>query len=258
MLNNLAVKMVKSGYGNRDILTFMKSGVNLYEKMCRDDREGVRPLYRPRDYRTIERWHKKIAKKSSWSRSESVCFIPFSKKLKEAVENSITNSKENIRVVERGGVSLKKLLQKSNPHKETFCTDKQCSVCRVREGGQDGCKPGGCNIDGVGYVVTCLDCQENGRDYHYEGETGHSLRQRSSQHERDLRSGNTNSGLVRHSQQHHEGVTPRYRYQVRKVFDDALTRQIEEGVRIESYPENQLMNTRHEWVPPVVSRVQIV
>ena len=95
----------------------MKSGVNLFERMCRDDKEGVHPLYRDKDYKVIERWHKKLAKKTSWSRTESVCFIPSSKKLKETVENGITNSKENIRVVERGGVYLKKLLQKSKPHK---------------------------------------------------------------------------------------------------------------------------------------------
>ena len=41
------------------------------------------------------------------------------------------------------------------------------------------------------------------------------------------------------------------------MFDDAVTRQLDEGVRIEGVPEENLLNTKNEWVPPIVGRVRI-
>ena len=65
------------------------------------------------------------------------------------------------------------------------------------------------------------------------------------------------NGLYRHVKECHPEQPPTFRFQVRQVFTDALTRQLEEGGRIEGVPEENLMNTKNEWAPPIVGRVRI-
>ena len=196
-------------------------------------------------------------KKSTWSGASSVLFIPFSKRLKEAVIEGVRRSGEKIKVVEQGGRSLKSILQKSDPFRETECTDPKCPVCTVKEGGQEKCIKGSCTVSNIGYVVTCLDCQEAGLNRVYEGESARCLRERAEEHLRDVRAKKTTSGLYRHTRDEHAGICPTFRFQVRKIFEDPLTRQVEEGVRIEGVPDDHLMNTKQEWAPPVLARIRI-
>ena len=109
----------------------------------------------------------------------------------------------------------------------------------------------------VGYVITCIDCQNRGLDRRYEGETGGEARRRAVQHQQDLRAKKMTSGLYRHAVEEHGGVVPEFRFQVRQRFEDAMTRQIEESSRIEGEEEEKLLNTRQEWQPPLLSRVVV-
>ena len=110
----------------------------------------------------------------------------------------------------------------------------------------------------MGYVVTCLDCQEGGKEARYEGESSRAFRIRVAEHLRDVRLKNENSGIYRHARDQHAGECPNLRFQVRKCFRDPLTRQVNEGVRISLADDDNLMNTKQEWVPPVVNRVLVV
>ena len=110
---------------------------------------------------------------------------------------------------------------------------------------------------GVSYVVTCIDCQNQGLDRRYEGETGNEARVRAQQHLQDLRAKKPTSGLYRHTVEAHAGIEPTFRFQVRRSFEDPLTRQVEEGARIEDEPEEILFNTRQEWQPPLLSRIGV-
>lgn len=258
VLNRFCVKLLTSGYSNMDIYSLIKSGVGAWEKMIERNKEGICPLYRSREYKESMRWRNKIMKKSNWSRSDSVMFIPLSSKLREVATESIAKSGERIKVVERGGVSLKCLLQKSDPFSEPNCSDNGCPVCRVTVGGQKNCQKGGCTTSNVGYVVTCLDCQEGGKEARYEGESSRAFRIRVAEHLRDVRLKNENSGIYRHARDQHAGECPNLRFQVRKCFRDPLTRQVNEGVRISLADDDNLMNTKQEWVPPVVNRVLVV
>ena len=196
-----------------------------------------------------------MADRLSWSRSKSVLFIPLSQRLKEEATAGMKKIKEDVRVVEKGGTALKRLLQKSDPARDPECKDAGCWICEVKHGGQKRCVKGGCGVRGVGYVVTCIDCQNQGLDRRYEGETGNEARVRASQHQQDLRAKRQTSGLYRHTVEEHGGVQPVFRFQVRRSFADPLTRQVEEGVRIEAEDEETLFNTRQEWQPPLLSRL---
>ena len=185
-------------------------------------------------------------------------FLPMSSKLRTVTQDGIKRSKENIRVVETGGTSIKQLLQRSNPNREPQCRDVACWVCQDVEGGQKGCLKGSCGLSNVGYVITCLTCQERGIRRVYEGESGRSGRIRSEEHLSAFRRKHTSSVLYQHVCESHEGEeSPRFKFQVRERFRDALTRQVEEGVRIENSEDDHLLNTKSEWVPPALGRVRI-
>ena len=198
-----------------------------------------------------------MTKKMMWSKAKSVIFIPLSQKLKEEALTGIRRAREDIKVVERGGISLKRMLQKSDPAKESLCKDPNCWICTVQHGGQKNCIKGGCNLRGVSYVITCLECQNQGLDRRYEGETGNEARIRAQQHLQDLNAKKPTSGLYRHTVEAHGGVQPEFRFQVRQSFGDPLSRQVEEGARIETEPEEVLFNTKQEWQPPLLSRLVV-
>ena len=257
VLNMFTVKMLRSDYSENDMYTLVKSGVRSYEKMIERQESGVCPLYRPKGYERVQRWKNKILKRTSWSNAESTLFIPYGYGLKRVAECGIEKAGESVKVVERGGVTVKSLLQKSDPFREAECEDNGCPVCTIKEGGQRECVRGGCKIPNVGYVVTCIKCQEEGRTRVYEGESSRCLRIRAAEHLRDVANKNSNSGLYRHVRDEHNEVRPRMRFQVRRVFRDPLTRQVEEGVRISLSPEDQLVNTKNEWAPPALGRVRV-
>ena len=194
---------------------------------------------------------------TQYSFISEILFVPLSQKLKVEAVTGVKRSKEDIKVVEKGGTSLKRILQKSNPAKEAFCNDANCWICTVQHGGQRNCVKGGCHMRGVSYVVTCIDCQNQGLDRRYEGETGNEARVRAQQHLQDLRAKKPTSGLYRHTVEAHAGIEPTFRFQVRRSFEDPLTRQVEEGARIECEPEEILFNTRQEWQPPLLSRIDV-
>ena len=70
------------------------------------------------------------------------------------------------------------------------------------------------------------------------------------QHLAAIRRKQPSSALVQHILTDHAGEEeePEFMFQVRQRFEDALTRQSDEGVRIETSGEDSLMNTKQEWV----------
>ena len=256
-VNHLVIKMWRSGYSKTDIKCFVKGGVGRYEKMLERVNTGERPLYRDSSFQRVERWKKRVTNRMMWSESKSVVFIPLSQRLKEEAVLGVKRIRENIKVVEKRGTAIKEILQRSDPAKDHMCKDPDCWICSVQHGGQKGCIKGGCNLRGVGYVITCIDCQNNGLDRRYEGETGCEARKRASQHLQDLRAKKLTSGLYRHTLEAHGGVQPVFRFQVRECFTDPLTRQVEEGARIEGEEEEILFNTKQEWQPPLLSRLVV-
>ena len=219
---------------------------------------GERPLYRDGEFKQEERWRVKVSNKILWSKTDSVLFLPLSERLKTVAMENIKRVRENIRVVERGGRSLKSLLQRSDPYKEHLCQDQTCAICTAGGGGQKKCVRGGCQLKSVGYIITCIECQLQGKDVRYEGETKREARIRSIEHFDGLRLKHPSNSLYKHTIEQHGGVTPEFKFQVRQVHSDPLYRQLEEGVRIENSREESLMNTKSEWVPPLLSRVALI
>ena len=82
-------------------------------------------------------------------------------RLKDLLQKEIDKTPYKIRVVEKSGTKLIKLLQKNDPFKTKTCRNREeCMVC-------SGSKPGGCRDSGVTYRIDCLGCEGV-----YKGETG--------------------------------------------------------------------------------------
>ena len=56
-------------------------------------------------------------------------------------------------MVERAGVAIKKLLQRSDPFKSRKCEREDCPVCR-----EDGKGP--CDTQSVTYDIKCVECND--------------------------------------------------------------------------------------------------
>ena len=73
-------------------------------------------------------------------------------------------------MVEKAGVAIKKLLQRSDPFKSRKCEREDCPVCK-----EDGKGP--CDRQSVTYDINCAECKDI-----YIGETSRSAYTRGKEH----------------------------------------------------------------------------
>ena len=99
-------------------------------------------------------------------------------------------------MVERGGRTIKGMLQKSDVCPKNRCWDELCPVCLTNEKGK-------CNVKNIGYSILCKSCWESGekndlsvkeRKFIMHGESSKTARVRCSEH-RDALQKRTNSNL---------------------------------------------------------------
>ena len=242
-LDHCMMRMQYSGYNQRFRSETLRSALKAYEEIKRKDSEGLKPMYRKKDWDMESREKDKRMKKSSWFRKggyRSVMFIPATPNsgLRKLYEAIIKDSKFPIKVVERSGTTIKQQLQKSNPFGVKKCSDHEnCMVCR--SGGRN------CRRDGVNYSITCDKCGAV-----YIGETGRNAYTRGLEHDRDYKNKSKNSVLWRHTSQHHidDDVPPTYTMRVTSIQqNDATMRQVVEGIQIQKVPADDIINNRTEW-----------
>ena len=165
------------------------------------------------------------------------------KTLKETEQRMSNLMGFRIKIVERGGTSLKLLLHKSNPWKGSACGRLDCITCN-----QGGETLPDCTRRNVLYENVCQDCNpgeekrakkvedlEDKGDVPsiYVGETSRSVKERALEHWSDFRSGDTDSHILKHWTLHHGAVgQPNFKMKVVASFKDALSRQVAEAIRI--------------------------
>ena len=238
-------RMQFSGYDKRFRTQVVQSALSAYDKMLEKDAKGEEPLYRPRDWKRVERAKCRRAKKGEWFKggeqgNETVIFVPATPggELKRRYQEVIRAAKVKVGVSEVPGANLKKRLQKSDPFKERKCNDSEkCMVCGDGKGGM-------CRRDGVTYEIMCKGC-----DGKYVGETSRNAFTRSLEHKADLRKKNAKSPLHLHNIEKHEPTSaPGFEMRVTGVFGgDATKRQVRESVLIQKMEEENLINRRDEW-----------
>ena len=92
-------------------------------------------MYRPRQWRRVERTQEKRKKQDTWYKKggyDSVIFVPATSKsiLKQRYEREVRRIGLNIKILEQSGVTLKRKLQRSNPFKEKLCQRQECLICQ--------------------------------------------------------------------------------------------------------------------------------
>ena len=231
-----------SGYDKRFRFEVISSAINAYNTLRNAEDNGERPLYRPREWNAIERRTLKRDKKKIWFKKGGYLapiFIPMTPKseLAHTLQKRIDDSGLKMKVVERAGTTLKRMLQKSDPFRPATCGWNDCFVCIT--GGK-----GSCQSESVNYDIDCKDCACPC----YRGETAINAYTRGKQHMKDFEKKRPKSVMLRHSTEKHNGHTPEFQLNVTGVFrNDAMLRQITEAVKIRTTSSAQLANSRDEW-----------
>ena len=213
------------------------------------DQTGVKPMYRPKEWRQNERRKEKEEKRRSWYRKGNyscVIFVPATpgSSLKRLLDEDVKKSGLRIRIVEKSGMSVKRVLQRSDPFKKRTCERECCFVCRT--GGI-----GPCDSCGVTYEIKCQTCGQK-----YVGETARSAFTRGKEHLDGMDRAVSQSVLRRHANDCHNGVIPDYVMNVTGVYHgDAMLRQITEAIKIR---REGCINNKTEWNTITLPQAAIV
>ena len=116
-------RMRDAGYRESYRKGVLQQALAIFNEKMKEERNGVRPMYRPKTWQKEERKKKKRKKKHEWATKGGFIapiFVPstpggeLAKRMRKVMKDE---KKENINfnIVEIGGKTLKRELQRSNP-----------------------------------------------------------------------------------------------------------------------------------------------
>ena len=259
ILTDYMARMREAGYGERYRKNVLLRAIGIYEKMRKEDEEGVRPLHRPRDWQEEERRSAKKKKRHSWSSKGGYIaplFVPATPggELAQMLRKTVEEEAEpgfKFKVLESGGRTIKSQLQKSNPTATPGCDNLDCLACKDGRG-----KGGSCLKTNIQYELRCQLCPD-GDGCVYVGESARNLYTRGREHIEKYRSRkrNIDSFMKKHQDEEHAGLPAEFGAKVTGMFKDCLSRQISEGVSLRRSNE-RVLNSKSEWHQPPLWRVQ--
>ena len=253
-------RMKVAGYGEKYRRDVLKHAINIFDKKWEDDKNGKRPIFRPKDWKREERRLEKKRKKHNWAKVGghiAPIFVPTTPggvlmKMMRKVAEEEARDGIKFKILEVGGRTLKSELQRSNPTATPGCDKSDCLPCSGGRG-----KGGKCHKNNVNYIIECHLCPE-GKRFVYWGETSRNLYTRCKEHLGDFgrEGGDGDSHFMRtHMEEYHPGMESKFVAKVTNVNRDSMTRQIREGVNIRR-SKRPVMNTKSEWFQPPIYRVQ--
>ena len=260
-LTYFMARMQAAGYDKSFRFQVLKSALHAYRVKQEEERRGGTPVYRPRDWRRNDRRKEREKKRRDWYKKggkESVMFIAATpdSELKKRLQKEIDRSAFKIKVVEKSGTRLVRMLQRNDPFKQNTCRDGQrCMICK-------GNKKGACRESGVTYRIDCLggslEKPEEKCGGFYQGETDRNGFGRGIEHSADLHNRKDSSALWKHCVEKHQAVEQTFEmYITDRVRNDAAKRQILEAVRIQRAQPEKLINGRSEWNSNRIPRVVV-
>ena len=241
-------------------MMFMMRMTDQVFNLCIEKKHGTKTQERKKRNKKEE-----TGLKGKGNETEATCtfpiFCPYTpdsklqKQWTKTAEDLYEKSKGTIRVkiVEQGGVPLRLLFSKSAPREKTRCDRKDCKVCSDVNTSQFICRK--TSKGGIGYNAQCQSCLREGKISLYHGETSRTLYTRSKEH-----FVNKESGLMKHVEIHHPNEVPQFEIKPTGFFKDPLTRQINEGVRINNSKSDpgHLINSKSEFRQGQVPRVVVL
>ena len=267
-LTRFMLKMKNSGYTQNFRTQILKSALNAFEKMVQEDKIGTKPLYRKRSWNGENRVQEKQAKRKNWYKSgqksekiyKSVLFVPptpgsmLLREIRDREEELNKHNAERIKIVEKGGIKMEKILTNKNPFQKEKCQEKWCPLCK----GEYGSSKIACNTNNAGYRWVCKTCEKNKNVIKvYEGETSRSIRVRTLEHIRSYEKKQTGSVLHKHKMLDHIDEEVEFELEITGIFKDALTRQANESIRIYNRNGSEILNSKSEFNHPPTARVMV-
>ena len=159
---------------------------------------------------------------------------------------------KKIKMVERGGVTAKDILTKTNPWSEEGCERSDCLPCRGERG-----KGGNCQKENVVYRVTCQECAIRQVKAEYTGETSRTAYLRGREHWDGLEKEQEKNALWKHCVEEHGGNKVTFSMKVLRSHKAALSRQVHESVEIECSKAKYVLNSKGEWNGSRIPRIRI-
>ena len=263
-LNEYSRRMMAAGYSQTYRKEILRHAVSIYEHKLEQDREGIQPLNRPRGYKRAERRTAKRVKKRTWATKggfTAPIIVPATPNSELANQMRAVCDAEAIpglkfKVIERGGRTIERQLQKSNPTASNTCGKPKCDPCN-QPGGNGGNKL--CHKNNVVYQYECLvdEC-----DAAYRGETSRNLYSRNLEHQylytggpNKLQNLQDKSFIFNHQKAKHNGEPSNFKVSVLKSYQDSLSRQSSEAVHI-SKIKGEILNSKSEFYQPSIVRVR--
>ena len=254
IINEYMYRMKIAEYKEAYRKSIVKSALHIWEIKQDEENSGVRPMFRPKDWKRKERDKNKQNKKKEWATKKghtAPIFIPATPgnklaKAMQEVANKEAAEGIHFNIVEMSGRRLKTEFQSSNPTATPGCTKDDCMPCRDERG-----KGGKCQKSNINYIIECMLCPPEER-CSYIGETSRNLYTRAIEHQNNK---DEEGFMNRHMRECHPNEERNFVAKVTHVNKDCLTRQVREGCLI-SNSRVPLLNTKSEWFQPPLFKVQ--
>ena len=245
----LAKRMQFSEYPEEVRCKVMMEAIKKYDKLKRTKRLRVDDRERDVIGNVASHWNKKQQWYTRDGRFESVMFVEATpnSELAKRIREVMKKEGLHIMIVEKAGITIKGLLQRSNPFGTSHCEREECSICE--HGSSVDCRLRGCV-----YEYLCEQCNRK-----YRGQTGRSIYERNKEHMEAWNRGDDEEPLQRHSNIYHEGE----RFDVKlnvlaKCYGRPSKRMITEAVMIEELPDDETMNNKKEWTYTKLGKMHLI
>ena len=258
LLSDFSNRMRISGYHDTYRLHIIQAAVEIYEKQLANDDAGTTPLYRDKSWNKEERRNKKLITRTSWYRpADAVGFFPatpggeLNRIIQGILDEEGPRVKLKLRAVEKGGISLKRQLVKTDigPDK---CGRPNCYLCQ-------GDATGASHTRGSAlYHGICLLCEKDGISAEYWGETSRSGYTRTLEHSEDIKGKQDKNAFHKHLSIYHPnkiGDTEAFNIKTVQTFTKNIDRQVGEALKIKNSKADILMNSKAEFHQPAIHRV---
>ena len=121
-------------------------------------------------------------------------------------------------IIETAGLSMRRVLQVSNPLESRGCDSPDCLLCKDGRGNGGNCRGSGTN-----YEIECQLCPDDERSV-YIGESSRNLYTRCKEHVSRYQAGTVTSFMAKHQTTAHQGQEASYKAKVTASTRDCLTR----------------------------------